>query len=154
MAPRNDTSSHVTAHQIAHAGRLIDEQEKQRCALLMQFKGSIPSPSAQLTPAGRAKVAAVQARTPMASTALNPADAAIDRIARQRAALQQRFEEVEQEVAEREEFVSSMQGLGRLQQEQLAAMRAEAAAKVQEMRQLDGQIRSFDAQLRRAYSHD
>lgn len=144
MAPRNDTSSHVAAHQIAHAGRLIDEQEKQRCALLMQFKGSIPSPSAQLTAAGRA----------MVSTALNPADAAIDRIARQRAALQQRFEEVEQEVAEREEFVSSMQGLGRLQQEQLAAIRAEAAAKVQEMRQLDGQIRSFDAQLRKAYSHD
>lgn len=136
------------------AGRLIDEQEKQRCALLMQFKGSIPCPSAQLTPAGRAKVAAAQARS-MVSTGPSGAagrDAAVDRVAKQRAALQARFEEVEQEVAEREEFVASMQGLGRLQQEQLGAMRAEAAAKVQEMRQLDQQIRGLDAQLRQAYS--
>lgn len=135
-------------------GRLIDEQEKQRCALLMQFKGNIPNPS-QLTPVGRAKVAAARARgiTTNAPT-MSPEDAAMARIASRRAALQQRFEEVEQEVVEREEFVSGMRGLGRLQQEQLTAMRAEAAAKVKEMRALDEQIRLLDAQLREAYSQD
>jgi hypothetical protein len=136
----------------AAAGRLIDEQEKQRCALLMQFKGSVPTPSAQLTPAGRFKVAAARARCSGPMQQLSAQDAAIERIAEQRAALQQRFQEVEQEVVEREEFVAGMRGLGRLQQEQLGAMRAEAAGKLQEMRELDGRIRALDVQLRDAYS--
>lgn len=141
----------------AVTGRLIDEQEKQRCALLMQFKGNIPNPS-QLTPAGRAKVAAARARcintNPSQHSPESLQDAAIGKIASRRAALQQQFEEVELEVAERQQFVLSMQGLGRLQQEQMTAMRAEAAAKVKEMRALDDQIRALDAQLRDAYSQD
>lgn len=135
---------------------MIDAQEKQRCALLMQFNGSVPAPSAQLTPAGRVKVAAARARctglVPGGDRELSAQDAAIERMASQRAALHQRFQEVEQEVVEREEFVAGMQGLGRLQQEQLAAMRAEAAGKVEEMRALDGRIRALDVQLRDAYS--
>lgn len=153
-----DADSRPAAALLLPAGRLIDAQEKQRCALLMQFKGSVPAPSAQLTPAGRVKVAAARARC----TGLMPGslsdreqlsaqDAAIERMASQRAALQQRFQEVEQEVVEREEFVAGMRGLGRLQQEQLAAMRAEAAGKVEEMRVLDGRIRALDVQLRDAY---
>lgn len=126
----------------------------------MQFKGSVPAPSAQLTPAGRVKVAAARARCctgPLVpgggdSRELLAQDAAIELIASQRAALQQRFQEGEQEVVEREEFVAGMRGLGRLQQKQLAAMRAEAAGKVEEMRVLDGRIRELDVQLRDAYS--
>jgi hypothetical protein len=77
----------------------LDEQEKQRCALLMQFKGNIPCPSSQLTPAGRAKVAAAKARCiSSSSSSSGPAHAAVGRIAEHRALLQQRFEEVEQEV--------------------------------------------------------
>lgn len=114
----------------------------------MQFKGNIPCAS-QLTPAGQAKVAAAAARS---SASMTPADAASSRLAKQRCALQQRFEEVEQELVEREEFVASMQQLGRLQQDQLGAMRAEAAAKVKEMRQLDEQIKGMDRQLRDMYS--
>ena len=119
----------------------------------MQFKGHIPCPS-QLTPAGRARVAAAAARVNPDSPAntATQADAATARLASERAALQLRFEEAEQELAEREEFVASMQQLGRLQPEQLGAMRAEAAAKVKEMRQLDQQIRGLDAQLRDRYS--
>lgn len=58
------------------------------------------------------------------------------------------------QVAEREEFVGVMQQLGGLQLNQMTAMRAEAAAKVKEMRQLDEQIRGLDAQLRQAASTD
>lgn len=76
----------------------MDEQEKQRCALLMQFKGNIPCPSSQLTPAGCAKVAAAKARCISSSSGSGPAHAAVGRIAEHRALLQQRFEEVEQEV--------------------------------------------------------
>jgi SMC interacting uncharacterized protein involved in chromosome segregation len=120
----------------------------------MQFKGNIPNPS-QLTPVGRAKVAAARARGIGTNTpTMSAEDAAIAKIASRRAALQQRFEEVEQEVVEREEFVSGVRGFRRLQQEQLSAMRAEAAAKVKEMRGLDEQIRALDAQLREAYSQD
>jgi len=121
----------------------------------MQFKGNIPCAS-RLTPAGQAKVAAAAARSSAGSThsSMTPADAASSRLAKQRCALQQRFEEVEQELVEREEFVASMQQLGRLQQDQLGAMRAEAAAKVKEMRQLDEQIKGLDRQLRDIYSQN
>jgi hypothetical protein len=118
----------------ARTGRLIGEQEKQRCALLMQFNGAIPS---GLTPAGGG--------SGCSSSMAQPA-------ARPGAQLQQRFGELEQEVAEREAFVASMQQLGRLVPAQAAAMRAEAAAKVQEMRQLDGQIRQLDARWRQEVS--
>lgn len=136
-----------------HTGRLIDEQEKQRCALLMQFKGSIPNAS-QLTPTGQARIAALRARSSTSggsSSAMPQADAVPVVLAAQRAALQGRFQEVEHEIAEREEFVATMQRLGKLQPEQMHAMRAEAAGKVQEMRQLDAEIKDLDAELRADY---
>lgn len=130
----------------------------------MQFKGSIPCAPAQLTPAGRAKVAAAQARAPIAlpasnnnrsaSTAGADADAegasSACTLAQHRRLLQQRFNEAEQELEEREAFVSSMQQMPvgqQLRPDAMAAMRAEAASKVQEMRQLHEQIRRLDVQL-------
>jgi adenylate kinase len=58
--------------------------------------------------------------------------------------LHQRFSELADEVAEREAFVSSMQQLGKLSTEHVNVVRSEAAAKVQEMRQLDEQIQLLD----------
>jgi hypothetical protein len=65
--------------------------------------------------------------------------------------LHARFTELADEVAEREEFVSSMKQLGKLSMEHMAVVRGEVAekkAKVQEMRQLDEQIKQLDTQLK------
>jgi hypothetical protein len=129
----------------------------------MQFKGAMPHSAAAggaLTAAGQAKVAALQRRAVAprgggqhacgTHSALQAAAAAA--LAARRDALQQRFQEAEHELAEREAFVAGMRGLqGRLAPPQLQAMRAEASAKVAEMRQLDGQIRALDAQLQAAF---
>lgn len=68
-------------------------------------------------------------------------------ISSRRTALQQRFHEVATEVEERGQFIASMQQAGGLQASHVGIVKSQVAAKVQEMEQLDDQIRELDRQL-------
>ncbi|WIA31531.1 hypothetical protein OEZ86_002422 [Tetradesmus obliquus] len=126
------------------SGRLIDEQEKQRCALLMQYRGSIPCSHLAGTSAG------CRQQQPHSSSNSRSTSSSSNSASGRRQLLHARFTELADEVAEREEFVSSMQQLGKLSMEHMAVVRGEVAAKVQEMRQLDEQIKQLDTQVKPA----
>eukprot|EP00882_Tetradesmus_deserticola_P012647 GHRQ01013403.1.p1 GENE.GHRQ01013403.1~~GHRQ01013403.1.p1 ORF type:complete len:255 (+),score=67.42 GHRQ01013403.1:542-1306(+) len=112
----------------APAGRLIDEQEKQRCALLMQYRGSIPC----------SHLAATNCKAPAGHHPQhNPNGSATSR----RRLLRDRFAELADEVADREAFVRSMQQIGKLGTEHMNVIKSEVADKVREMKQLDEQIK-------------
>eukprot|EP00879_Flechtneria_rotunda_P003090 GHRR01003311.1.p1 GENE.GHRR01003311.1~~GHRR01003311.1.p1 ORF type:complete len:263 (+),score=91.78 GHRR01003311.1:594-1382(+) len=125
------------------SGPLIDEKEKERCALMMQYKGKIPA-SAQLDPS---KAAATR-RSLNRSGLLGQQQAVCDGLNSRRRQIQQRFTEIEGEIAEREEFMVNMQQRGKLTEQHLSILRGEVAVKVQEMRQLDKQIKDLDSQAR------
>jgi hypothetical protein len=57
--------------------------------------------------------------------------------------LQQRFDAVSAEIAEREEFVSNMQRLGRYSQEHKTVITGELVARVQELERLDLELREL-----------
>eukprot|EP00882_Tetradesmus_deserticola_P033046 GHRQ01037713.1.p1 GENE.GHRQ01037713.1~~GHRQ01037713.1.p1 ORF type:complete len:262 (+),score=73.67 GHRQ01037713.1:542-1327(+) len=119
----------------APAGRLIDEQEKQRCALLMQYRGSIPC----------SHLAATNCKAPAGHHPQhNPngsADCGSSSATSRRRLLHDRFAELADEVADREAFVSSMQQIGKLGTEHMNVIKSEVADKVREMKQLDEQIK-------------
>eukprot|EP00775_Hariotina_reticulata_P013197 gene13197-13328_t len=125
----------------APTGPLLDEQEKERCALLMQHKGRLPSGS-DLT--GKAKAGGVRHGQQVLHKSIHLADS--DPLLRRRKMLQQRFQEVAAEIEEREEFISTMQQLGQLKEQHVAIVRGEVAAKVRELGQLDQQISQLDMQ--------
>ena len=100
----------------------------------MQYRGKPPpslgaNSSRRLSKADAAAVAA-------AVEELNPWRA------RQRQ-LQQRFDAVSAEVAEREEFVCSMQQLGKYTAEHKVVITGEIATRVQELERLDAELRKL-----------
>lgn len=135
------------------SGRLIDEQEKQRCALLMQYKGKVPAEllsAANGIKSGMPSSPAATAgcySTGGSSGSSGSSNTEQDSLRGRRQALQQRFTEASDEVAERETFISSMQQLGQLKMDHLNVVKAEVASKVREMNQLDIQIKELDRQL-------
>lgn len=150
---RRSPSCHTLA--TVTTGRLLDDEEKQRCALLMQYKGKVPayeiaaitsSNSRTSKPSLNGRRQHEQGSSSLecgSSSGVSEADG----IRLRRQALQQRFTEAAEEVAEREEFIASMQQLGKLQMEHLNVIKAEVAAKVREMGQLHSQIKELDKQL-------
>lgn len=128
-----------------HVGRLIDEQEKQRCALLMQYRGSVPCSQLAAAAGSSTKAAGGPLQQSQGGSSCSSSTSSTSG---RRRLLHARFTELADEVAEREEFVSSMQQLGKLSMEHAAIVRGEVAAKVQEMKQLDEQIKLLDKQKR------
>jgi hypothetical protein len=123
---------------------LIDEQEKQRCALLMQYRGSVPCSQLAAAAGSSTKAAGGPLQQSQAGSSCSSSSPASGR----RRLLHARFTELADEVAEREDFVSGMQQLGKLSMEHAAIVRGEVAAKVQEMKQLDEQIKLLDKHKR------
>lgn len=125
----------------------------------MQYKGKVPSYELQaLNSSKNSKTAAAsgtgQLGSSMGSTGVSSSSSESDMLRSRRHALQQRFTEAANEVAERENFVSSMQQLGKLRNDHLDVIKAEVAAKVREMGQLDGQIKELDRQLKAHMAND
>ncbi|KAF6253610.1 hypothetical protein COO60DRAFT_402084 [Scenedesmus sp. NREL 46B-D3] len=131
------------------SGRLIGEQEKQRCALLMQYRGSIPCSHLAATTCIKPVGHHLQQQQGFSKDCSGSSSSSSSSSAtgRQRL-LHERFSELADEVTDRELFVSSMQQMGKLRTEHLIVVKSEVATKLQEMKQLDENIKLLDIQLR------
>ncbi|MEW5301169.1 MAG: hypothetical protein WDW38_004707 [Sanguina aurantia] len=120
------------------SGALLDDREKERCAVQMQYRGK--APKGALPPASGVLSAAATSSGPIRRQAREVSGTPVKSELGQ---LQDLFDSVVGEIDERQQFLDDMLGMGALKPSDAANVRIEIAVRAKELQTLDHRIQAL-----------